>query len=211
MKTIIAAFLGLAALATSFVGSSLAYADALEAESSTLPVLASGADVYGAANWDELHCVLYSDGADNCVVNPPLEMVDPQSTVVGEIDPPPTESAPIIQFVDAIPVVVVQTVTIAAPGSDAAYGDEPAYTGSIPVPSATEPPSNLNAEATIGASSAPAAESADAIVVAIVQSATVVVPGQNAREETPSTELQSEPGAPTAIPEVKMGDRDPAE
>ena len=90
MKTIVACVMGLAAFAISFAGGgSPAYADALEIsafEVSALPILAPGAGANDIA--EQAHCVLYSDGADNCVVNVPLEAFDQQSTAVGEIDMP---------------------------------------------------------------------------------------------------------------------------
>src|SRR5713101_6438311 len=149
MKTIVAGVLGLVALVTSFPGGSLVYADALEAESSTLSILAPDAGANGVESLDKLHCVLYSDGADNCIVNEQLEAVDQQSTAVSEIDPTATESAPAVQFVDAIPVVVVQTVTIAAPGLDAGDSEETAYTRPMPVP-ATEPVLDVDVKTTTG-------------------------------------------------------------
>jgi hypothetical protein len=205
MKTMVACILGLAALVTSFVGSgSLVYADALEAESSALSILAPDADTNRVKSLEELHCVLYSDGADNCIVNVQLEAVDQRSTAVSEIDASATESVPALRFVDAIPVIVVQTVTIAAPGLNTGDREETAYPGPLPVP-ATEPVFDLDAKTTTGALSSPAGQSADAIVVAIVQSATVVVPGQGARgsEEAAQGESVSAPAAPISIREAK--------
>ncbi len=205
MKTMVACVLGLAALAMSFVsGGSLVYADALEAQSSALSIQAPDADTNGVESLEKLHCVLYSDGADNCIVNVQLEAVDQRSTAVSEIDPSTTESAPAIRFADAIPVVVVQTVTIAAPGLNTGDREETAYPGPMPVP-ATEPVFDLDAKATTGALSAPAGQSADAIVVAIVQSATVAVPGQSRRdsEETPQAESISAPTASISISQAK--------
>ena len=202
MKIMVACVLGLAALVTSFAsGGSPVYADALDAESSALPILAPDADTTGVESWDKLHCVLYSDGADNCIVNVQLETVDQQSAVVSEIDPSATESTPAIRFVDAIPVAVVQTVTIAAPGLGAGFREETASTGPVPVP-ATEPALNLDAKTTTGALLAPAGQSADAIVVAIVQSATIAVPGRDS-EETAEAESKSAPTAPISISQAK--------
>src|SRR5258708_3156629 len=87
MKTIVAGFLGLVALVTSFPGGSPVYADALEAESSALSILAPDAGANGVESVDQFHCVLYSDGADNCIVNVQLHAVAQQSTAVSEIDP----------------------------------------------------------------------------------------------------------------------------
>jgi hypothetical protein len=178
MKTIVAGFLGLIALVTSFPGGSPVYADALEAESSALSILAPDAGATGVESLDQSHCVLYSDGADNCIVNVQPAAVDQQSTTVSEIDPPAAGEAPAIRFVDAIPVVVIQTVTIAAPGLDG----QTAFTQPVPVPT-TEPVLDVDVKTTTGALLAPAGQSADAIAVAVVQSATVAVAGQSADSE----------------------------
>jgi hypothetical protein len=206
MKTKLACILGLALLATPLVcGGSLAHADALEAESSALLTLAPDANANGAESLDKLHCVLYSDGADNCIVNAQIPVVDQPSSAVDETEPSATEPAPAVQFFDAITVIVAQSVTIAAPGLDPGDSEEPAFTGSIPVPSATEPVLNLDAKSTTEAFVAPASQSADAIVVAIVQSATIAVPGQSPQdgEEAAPTESISEPTAPILILEAK--------
>jgi hypothetical protein len=180
MKTIVAGFLGLVALVMSFPGGSPVYADALEAESSALSILAP--DANSVEGVDQQHCVLYSDGADNCIVNVQSETIDQQSTAVSEIDPSELELAPAIRFFDAIPVVIVQTVTIAAPGLDAADRGETADLRLMPVP-ATEPALDVDVKTTTGALFAPAGQSADAIVVAIVQSATVAAPGESATDD----------------------------
>jgi len=202
MKTIVAAFLGLLALATSFPSGSPVYADALEAATATLSILVPDAGASGVESLDKLHCVLYSDGADNCIVNEQLDAVDQQSTAVSEIDPSASQSAPAIRFVDAVPVVVIQTVTIAAPGLDA--GDREKAARPMPVP-ATERVLDVDAKTTTGALMAPAGESADAIAVAIVQSATVEIPGQSARdsEETIQAESMSGPPGPISIRQAK--------
>jgi hypothetical protein len=214
MKTTFACILGLAALATSFsCGGSLVHADALEAESSALLTLAPDVDTSGAGNSDKLHCALYSDGADNCIVNVQLEAVDQFSAVVSETEPSAIEAAPAIQFVDAIAVVVTQSVAIAVPGADAGNHEQPEHTGSIPAPSATEPVFNPDAKATTDAFMAPAGQSADAIVVAVVQSVTVAVPGQNPgdNEEAERTGLNAAPMVPLLILEAKTTVLDHAE
>jgi hypothetical protein len=177
----IAGFLGLVALAMSFSGGSPVYADALEAESSALSILAPDAGANAVESVDQFHCVLYRDGADNCIVNVQPADVDQQSTAVSEIDSPAAGEAPAIRFVDAIPVVVIQTVTIAAPGLDAGDRGETAYTGPAPVP-ATDPVLDVDVKTTTGALLPPAGQSVDAIAVAVVQSATIAVPGQGAGE-----------------------------
>jgi hypothetical protein len=206
MKTIVACFLGLIALVT-FAGGSPGYADALEAESLALSI-APGAGTNGVESLDDGHCAFYSDGADNCIVNvqPEVNMqpeaVDRSSTAAGEPDPSATESALAIRFMDAIPVTVVQTVTIAAFGVDA--GDREAASSSQPTPvPATEPVLDHDAQTTTGAVVEPTGRSADAIGVAIVQSAMVVVPGQGASDAPPPAELRLPPAAPRSILEAK--------
>jgi len=202
MKTMVACVLGLAAFATSFAsGGSPAYADALEI--SALPILAAGADANDVG--DQLHCVFYSDGADNCVVNVQLEAFGQQSAAAGEIDMSATKSPPAVQFVDAIPVVVVQTVTIAAPGSSARKSEETAYTPPLRAP-ATEPILDVDAKTTTGALLLPPdSQSGDAIAVAIVQSATVAVRGQSAMdsEAAAQAESMSGPTAPISVRRAK--------
>jgi hypothetical protein len=202
MKTIVAGFLGLVALVTSFPGGSPVYADALEAESSALSILAPDAGANGVESLDQFHCVLYSDGADNCIVNVQPADVDQQSTAVSEIDPPTTEEAPAIRFVDAIPDVVVQTVTIAAPGLDAGDRGETAYTGPAPVP-ATDPVLDVDVKTTTGALLPPAGQSGDAIAVAVVQSATVAVPGQSATDSEDKAQAESTLG-PQGLPSIRQ-------
>ena len=186
MKTIVAGFLGLVALVTAFPGGSPVYADALEAESSAFSILAPDAGATGVESLDQSHCVLYSDGADNCIVNVQAADVDQQSAAVSEIDPPATEEAPAIRFVDAIPVVIVQTVTIAAPGRDAGDGGETADTRPVP---ATEPVLDVDVKTTTGTLLPPAGQPADAIAVAVVQSTTVAVPGESATGQAETTAL----------------------
>jgi len=187
MKTIVAGFLGLVALVMSFPGGSPVYADALEAESSALSILAPDAGANGVESLDQFHCVLYSDGADNCIVNVQTADVDQQSTAVSVVDPPATEEAPAIRFVDAIPVVVVQTVTIAAPGLAEGDRGETAYTRPVP---ATEPVLDVDVKITTGALLPPAGQSADAIAVAVVQSATVAVPGESATDSAETVQAE---------------------
>jgi hypothetical protein len=188
MKTMIAGFLGLVALVMSFPGDSPAYADTLEAESSALSVLAPDAAANGVESLDQFHCVLYSDGADSCIVNAQPADVDQQSTAVSEIDPPAAEQVLAIRFVDAIPVVVVQTVTIAAPGLDVGDRGETAYTGPAPAPT-TEPALDVDVKTRTGELLLPAGRSGDAIVVAIVQSTTIAVPGESATSPAEMTGL----------------------
>jgi hypothetical protein len=208
MKTIVASFLGLIALVT-FAGGSPVRADALEAEPLALSI-PPGAGASAVESLGDGHCAFYSDGADNCIVNvqPEINMqpeaVDQSSTAVSESDPSATESTPAIRFMDAIPVMVVQTVTIAASGVDA--GDREATSSAQPIAvPATEPGLDHDAKTTTGAIVEPTGQSADAIRVAIVQSATVVVPGQDASggDEPPPAELRPPPTAASSILEAK--------
>jgi hypothetical protein len=211
MKTIVASFLGLIALVT-FAGGSPVHADALEAEPLALSI-PQGAGTSAVESSEDGHCALYSDGADNCIVNvqPEVNMqpeaVDQSATAVSESDPSATESTPAIRFMDAIPVMVVQTVTIAASGVDAGDREGTSSAQPIPVP-ATEPVLHHDAETTIGAIVEPTGQSADAIRVAIVQSATVVVPGQDASgdNEPSAVELRLPPTASSSILEAKSVD-----
>jgi hypothetical protein len=182
----------LAALVTSLASVGSVYADALEAESSALPILTADADTNGVDSLNKMHCVLYSDGADNCIVNVQLEAVDQWSTAVSEINPSETELAPTVKSVDAIRVVVVQTVAIATPGVNAGDREDTANTGAMPVP-ATEPVVDPDAKTTTGGLFLPIGQSADAIEVAIVQSITVAVAGQIARDRKGAADAESIP------------------
>lgn len=170
MKIKLACVMGVAALATSLLcGGSLAYADALEAESSSLLTLAPDADIDGAGNQDRPHCVFYSDGADNCIVNAQLAVVDQPSPIVGDVEPSIAEPAPAEPVVnvdadtttgalaalaapagqpaDAIVVAIVQSTTIAAPGQSAEDGGNAFQADSSPEP--TAPVSIAEAKTTV--------------------------------------------------------------
>jgi hypothetical protein len=209
MKTIVACFLGLIALVT-FASGSPIYADALEAESLALSIPPS-AGTNGLESLDGGHCVFYSDGADNCIVNvqPEVNMqpeaIDQSSTAVSEPEPSATGSALAIRSMDAIPVTVVQTVTIAASGIDAKDHEGTSSAQPIPIP-ATEPILDHDAQTTTGAIVEPTEQSADAIAVAIVQSTTVVVPGQSATGEPPPAQLRPPPTASSSILEARDDD-----
>lgn len=209
MKTIVGCFLGLVALLT-FSGGFPVYADALEAETSALSVLAPDAGANGVESLGDAHCVLYSDGADNCIVNVQPEVVDQWSTTVSEIDPSSTEEAPAIRFFDAVPVAVVQTVTIAAPGVDTEEREETSSAQPMPV-AAPELILDRDTETTTGALVAPAGQSADAIIVATVQSATIAVPGQSESSSENTAESQSSPMAPISTVDAKATAHDNAE
>jgi hypothetical protein len=203
MKTIVACFLGLIALVT-FASGSAVYADAFKEGS--LSILAPGAGTNGVESLDDAHCAFYSDGADNCIVNVQPEVyvqpeaVDQWSTAVSELAPSAT--APAIRFIDAIPVTVVQTVMIAVSGVDAGDREGTSSTQPIPVP-ATQPA--FDHDAATGAIVEPAGQSVDAIVVAVVQSATVVAPAQGASggDELTPARLLSPPTAPSSIVETE--------
>jgi hypothetical protein len=208
MKTIVACFLGLIALVT-FASGSAVYADALEAGS--LPILAPDAGTNGVDSSQDAHCAFYSDGADNCIVNVQPEVnAQPQVNVQPEVNAQPQEVdqwstagheldpaaiAPAVRFVDAIPVTVVQTVTIAASGSDA--GDREATSSVQPILPATQ------LKTMTGAIVEPTEQSGDAIVVAVVQSTTVVVPAQGASDQPPPAQLLPPPPAPHSLIETK--------
>jgi len=190
MKTIVACVLGLAAFAISFAGGgSRVYADAIETASSALQILAPAAGTTVIEALDQRHCVLYSDGADDCVVNVPFEAFDRQSTAVSEIDRPATEPAA-VRFVDAIPVGVVQTMTIVAPGFNARETEETAYAPPLPMP-ATEPVLGADAKTTTGALTPPNGQSAEAIAAAIIQSTTVAAPGESARDTEQAAQAEA--------------------
>jgi hypothetical protein len=201
MKTIVACFLGLIALVT-FASGSAVYADALEEGS--LSILAPDAGTNGVESLDDAHCAFYSDGADNCIVNvqPEVyvqpEVVDQWSIAVSELDPSAT--APAVRSMDAIPVTVVQTVTIAASGVDAGDSAGTSSAQPIPVP-AIQRVLDHDAKTTTGAIVEPTTQSADAIVVAVVQSTTVVVPAQGASsgDELPTAQSLPPPTAPGSI------------
>jgi hypothetical protein len=201
MKTKFASVLGLAVLAASFAfGSSLVYAET-EETSSPMQVIALVADTNGAES--ELSCVLDSAGADICTDATKLAEVDQPSTAAGQTELSATEApASTIHSVDAIAAEVNQTVTIAVPGENAADSnavdsEEPAGTGSIMAPPAAEPVAMLDAGTTIEASEAPAIGAVDAIVVEVVQTVTVAVPGQDAGDS-------EEPAHTGSIPEATV-------
>jgi hypothetical protein len=89
---------------------------------------------------------------------------------------PATEepAAPMIQAIDAIIAAVTQPVTIVVP-EDAGVTEEPAQTGSISEPLATEPVLVADEKTAPEAAAAPRIEAADAIEVEVTQSVTVAV------------------------------------
>ena len=120
------------------LGGSFAYAE-------TLDTPTAEAAVNGNANVaerpDALFCITYSGGDQTCIVEAQLEaLYENEAVEAGEADHASSlivEAAPATDalatfFVDAIKVEITQTVTIAAPGQDAAENDEPATTGSVP-------------------------------------------------------------------------------
>jgi hypothetical protein len=202
MKTKLASVLGLAVLAASFAfGSSLVYAET-EETSSAIEIIALVADT-GAAS--ELSCVLDSAGADICTVAEKLAEVDQPSAAAGQTELSATEAAPAstIQSVDAIVAEVNQTVTIAAPGENAADSEEPVGTGSITAPPAAEPVAMLDADTAVEASQAPAIGALDAIVVEVTETVTVAAAGQETGEGPMYTGSTAEPVAPVAAKDLK--------
>jgi len=121
------------------LGGSFAYAEALDTPTAVEAAAAGNANV--AERPDALFCITYRGGDQTCIVEAKLEALyeneaveageaDHASSLIVEAAPAPDALAAF--FVDAIKVEITQTVTIAAPGQDAAENDEPATTGSVP-------------------------------------------------------------------------------
>jgi hypothetical protein len=177
MKTKLVSVLGVAVLAASFAfGSSLVYAETEETSSAT-QVVALVADTNGAES--KLSCVLDSAGADICATAEQLAEVDQPSDAVGQTELTATEAAPAstVRFVDAIVAEVIQTVTIAVPGENAADSEEPVGTGSITAPPVAEPVAMLDANTAIEASEAPAIKAVD-----VAETVTFAAAGQEATD-----------------------------
>jgi hypothetical protein len=205
MKTKLAIVLGLAVLVASFTCcSSFVYADAPEAASSAMQALVPDADANGAEA-DKLSRMCNCDGAENnCTGDAQTAEAGQSPSAVSEIEPSTIEPstveaspAPAIQSADAIIVEVTETVTVVVPGEDAADSEEPAVTGSIPEPAATEPAAVVEAAATADASPALATEATAAVAVEVVQTVTIAAPGQTAGDdaEPAVAESISEPSA----------------
>jgi hypothetical protein len=203
MKTKLAIVLGLAVLVASFTcGSSFVYADAPEAASSAMQSLVPDADANGAEA-DKLLRMCNCDGAENnCTGDAQTAEAAQPPSAVSETEPSTIEPstveaspAPAIQSADAIIVEVTETVTVVVPGEDAADSEEPAVTGSIPAPAATEPATVV--EAAADASPAPATEATDAVAVEVIQTVTIAAPGQAAGDDAEPVvaESISEPSA----------------
>ena len=120
-------------------GGTFAYAGALDTPTAEEAAANGNANV--AERPDALFCITYSGGDQTCIVEAKLEALyeneaveageaDHASSLIVEAAPAPDALAAF--FVDAIKVEITQTVTIAAPGQDAAENDEPATTGSVP-------------------------------------------------------------------------------
>ena len=121
------------------LGGSFAYAETLDTPTAGEAAVNGNANV--AERPDALFCITYSGGDQTCIVEAKLEALyeneaveageaDHASSLIVEAAPAPDALAAF--FVDAIKVEITQTVTIAAPGQDAAENDEPATTGSVP-------------------------------------------------------------------------------
>jgi hypothetical protein len=198
MKTILASVLGLVVLVALTCGSSLVYADALEAASSAMQTLAPDATANGAESVDKLPCESSCVGAEHCTGDAQAAEVDQPSSAVSEIEPSVTEAspAPAVQSADAIIVEVTQTVTIVVPGDEAADSEEPAVTGAIAEPVATEPAAAVEAAATEASPATEATEvteAADAIVAEVVQTVTIAAPGQEESDSEAAVATESAP------------------
>jgi hypothetical protein len=198
MKTKLASVLGLAVLMACFIcGSSFVYADdVLEVASSAMQTLAP--DANGAESVDKLPCESSCVGTEHCTGDARTVEADQPSSPVSEIEPSVTEAspAPAVQSADAIIVEVTQTVTIVVPGDDAADSEEPAVTGSILEPAATEPASVVEAAATDASPATEVTEvteAADAVVAEVVQTVTIAAPGQEAGDSEASAVAESAP------------------
>jgi len=210
MKTKLASVLGLAVLMACFIcGSSFVYADdVLEVASSAMQTLAP--DANSVESVDKLPCDTSCVGTEHCSGDAQTVEADQSSSAVSEIEPSVTEASPdpAVQSADAIIVEVTQSVTIVVPGEDAADSEEPAVTGSIAEPAATEAAPVVESEAT-EASPAPAVEAteakeateaneateaADAIVAEVIQTVTIAAPGQDQGDiEAAAAEATPEP------------------
>ena len=200
MKTKLASVLGLAVLVASFTcGSSFVYADAPEAAPSAMQTLAPDAVTNGAESVDKLPCESACVGAENCTGDAQTAEAGQSPSAASETEASIVEAAPApaIQSADAIIVEVTQTVTIVVPGEDAAERQEPAVTGSIQEPVASEPATVVEAATT---EAAPAATTDDAIVVEGAQTVTIAVPGQDADDGEAQAVTGSDPEPSTTEP-----------
>jgi hypothetical protein len=200
MKTKLASVLGLAVLMACFIcGSSFVYADdVLEVASSAMQTFAPDATANGAESVDKLPCESSCVGTEHCTGDAQTVEADQPSSAASEIEPSVTEAspAPAVQSADAIIVEVTQTVTIVVPGDDAADSEEPAVTGSILEPTATEPAAAVEAAATDASPATEVTEvteAADAIVAEVVQTVTIAAPGQDAGDSEASAVAESTP------------------
>jgi hypothetical protein len=200
MKTKLASVLGLAVLMACFIcGSSFVYADdVLEAASSAMQTLAPDATANGVESVDKLPCESSCVGTEHCAGNAQTVEADQPSSTVSEIEPSVTEAspAPTVQSADAIIVEVTQTVTIVVPGDEAADSEEPAVTGAIAEPVATEPAAAVEAAATEASPATEATEvteAADAIVAEVVQTVTIAAPGQEESDSEAAVATESAP------------------
>jgi hypothetical protein len=189
MKTKIASVLGLAVLMVCFIcGSSFVYADdVLEAASSAMQTLAP--DANSVESVDKLPCESSCVGTEHCTGDAQT-VADQSSSAVSEIEPSVTETAPAVHSADAIIVEVTQSVTVVVPGEDAAVSEEPAVTGAIEEPAATEPALVVEAETT---NASPTAATDDAIVVEVGQTVSIAAPGQDQGDSEAQAVAESNP------------------
>jgi F0F1-type ATP synthase epsilon subunit len=166
MKTKLVSALGLALLAASLTfSSSFACSQSSETKAFVLPTVAPESDPTVTARTSTEEVDLPAD--------------------VSAIEPPPiAESAPVIHSVDAIVVEITQSGTIMAPEAiDASEAAQTSITEEV-----DQPATVINAiEPSPIDESAPVIHSADAIVVEITQSVTIVAPEAIAAPETDAT------------------------
>jgi hypothetical protein len=165
MKTKLVSALGLALLAASLTfSSSFACSQSSETKAFVLPTVAPESDPTVTARTSTEEVDLPAD--------------------VSAIEPPPIESAPVIHSVDAIVVEITQSGTIMAPEAiDASEAAQTSITEEV-----DQPATVINAiEPSPIDESAPVIHSADAIVVEITQSVTIVAPEAIAAPETDAT------------------------
>jgi hypothetical protein len=216
MKTTLAKVTGLALLAASFAFcGSLAYADTEDTTSIqilTFDAVGNPGEIIAALDCDT------GDGMGNCPVDIIVAAETAATTVADAFDPAVLEAAaetvadtvePAIRSVDAIIAEVDQTVVIIVTGDTDAAIDEPAQTASIAAPAAEPTEDKITSDA-----SAPqpneeqAGQASAAIVVEVMQSVTVAVPGQPVEDEPVVTGSIAQPSATTSMLNGKNCDED---
>jgi hypothetical protein len=160
-----------------------------------MQTLAPDATANGAESVDKLPCESSCVRAEHCTGDAQAAEVDQPSSAVSEIEPSVIEAspAPAVQSADAIIVEVTQTVTIVVPGDEAADSEEPAVTGAIEEPVATEPAAAVEAAAADASPANEVTEAADAIVAEVVQTVTIAAPGQEESDSEAAVATESAP------------------